>query len=162
MTRDTSLISIPRPATSVATMMSLAPPFKLARAYSLCSWPFPPCSVVALYYQQKKVMSDPITNKTHTPLSTHTHMHTHMHTHIYTHSLKHPPTGDDKANKVKHIHIMHSILPDGINIAIFEPLSTLFSFCFFLFFSFFYFYFFTLLQVSLTFLVKCYSSLIKK
>ena len=54
MTRDTSLISIPRPATSVATMMSLVPPFKLARAYSLCSWPLPPCNVVALYCEQRE------------------------------------------------------------------------------------------------------------
>ncbi len=37
ITSDTSLISIPRPATSVATKMSFDPFLRLARAYSLCS-----------------------------------------------------------------------------------------------------------------------------
>lgn len=42
-------MSMPRPATSVATRMSLAPAFRLDRANSRCSWPLPPCRVQALY-----------------------------------------------------------------------------------------------------------------
>lgn len=66
-------MSMPLPATSVATRISLAPCFKLANAYSLqretewhetlltrlllrllltdlCSWFLPPCKVAARYY----------------------------------------------------------------------------------------------------------------
>ena len=51
---ETSWISIPRPATSVATRISLAPALRLESANSLCSWPFPPCSVQALYCVKKE------------------------------------------------------------------------------------------------------------
>ena len=46
-------MSIPRPATSVATMMSLTPPLRLLRANSLCSCPLPPWRVVALCCERK-------------------------------------------------------------------------------------------------------------
>ena len=47
-------MSIPRPATSVATRISFEPFLRLLRANSRCSCPFPPCRETGLYCRQRQ------------------------------------------------------------------------------------------------------------